>query len=192
MEKNKCRVFLGIPIEPALYEKLRRQLYSHHDELSEGRWILPENAHITIRFFGDIDRNQLSTLQLAIDEKIKSKFIHPFLMRIKKIAAFPNKEGSLIAAYMHKNDTLKEIFSLLSDISINTTTTNQPEFIPHITLYRNKGDKPVTLPVIVIRDCVFSIDTLVLYESQLDNEKRIYKKLYEIPLNKSTLPTERG
>jgi len=52
--QNKSRVFLGIPIRQSHYEKLKRLLLcAHHVNFSDGHWILPENVHITMRFFGE-------------------------------------------------------------------------------------------------------------------------------------------
>lgn len=182
MQKNKCRVFLGVPIPPSVYHQLKQLLCEHQDKLSDGRWILPENAHITLRFFGDIDRSQLTTLWQTIEDIIKNNSLSSFLMSVGKIAAFPNNKSNLIAAYLNENKKIQELFFLLSDIHADSAIFNNKPFIPHITLYRNKNDKPADLLPITVKASECVVDTLVLYESQLNDDKRIYKQLYSIQL----------
>ena len=183
MQENKCRVFLGIPVQQSLYEKLKHLLCSQQVNFPEGHWILPENAHITIRFFGDIDRNQLESLWNNIQNKINNH-AKPFSINIEKIAPFPRKNASLIAAYINQNNEIQKLFSSINDINIDSAFSNDGIFIPHITLYRNKNDIPATLPAIFTKDCEFTVDTFVLYESQIIDDKRIYRRLYSMQLKK--------
>lgn len=182
MQENKCRVFLGIPVPQPIYVKLKKLLCAHQHRFSAGHWILPENAHITIHFFGDIDHQQLDELWKNIKNKINNH-VKSFSINVEKIAAFPYKNSNLIAAYINENSEIQKLFSLMNNIHVDSEMLNKT-FIPHITLYRNKNDIPATLPEILVKDCEFIVDKLVLYESLLIDDKRIYRQLYSARLKK--------
>lgn len=181
MQENKSRVFIGIPVQLSSYEKLKKLLWPHEIHLPEGHWILPENTHITIRFFGDIDQHKLDELWNTIKNKINND-AKSFSINIEKIAPFPHKNSSLIAAYINENSEIQKLFSIISDIQVDSAHSNDKKFIPHITLYRNKNDVPAKLQTIFVNDCELIIDTLVLYESQLVDDKRTYQRLHSINL----------
>lgn len=183
MQENKSRIFIGIPVPQSLYEKLKQLLYPHEMHFPEGHWILPENTHITIRFFGDIDHNKLdelwNTIKIKINDCVKS-----FSINIEKIAPFPHKNSSLIAAYINENSEIQKLFSIINNVQVDSAHLQDKKFIPHITLYRNKNDVPEKLQTIFVKNCEFTVDTVVLYESQLIDDKRTYQRLHSMKLKK--------
>lgn len=183
MQENKSRVFIGIPVQLSSYEKLKKLLCPHEKHFPEGHWILPENTHITIRFFGDIDQHKLDELWNTIKNKINND-AKSFSINIEKIAPFPHKNSSLIAAYINENSEIQKLFSLINDIRVDSANLNDKKFIPHITLYRNKNDVPAKLQTIPVKDCEITVDSLVFYESQLIDDKRIYQPLHSMKLKK--------
>lgn len=183
MRENKSRVFIGIPVQKSWYEELKQLLCSQEMSFPEGHWILPENAHITIRFFGDIAHNQLEKLWNDIQNKINNH-VQSFSVNISKISSFPHKNSSLIAAYVNENSGIQKLFSLINEIQVDSVHLNDKKFIPHVTLYRNKNDVPATLQTIFVKHCKLAIDTLVLYESQLTDGMRTYQCLYSMQLQK--------
>lgn len=183
MKENKCRVFLGIPVPQYVYEELKKSLCGYEQYFSSGHWILPENLHITIHFFGDIEREKLETLWNEIKNKLDDHR-HSFLITVEKIAPFPNKKSGLIAGYIKLNQKIKFLFSLMKDISIYSAINTQQTFIPHITLYRNKNDYPLKLPAIDVQHCQFNMTELTLYESVLVSDKRMYRPLFSKAYNR--------
>jgi 2'-5' RNA ligase len=183
MQENKSRIFIGIPVQQSAYEKLKQLLCPHEMHFPKGHWILPENTHITIRFFGDIDHNQLDGLWNNIQSKINNH-VKLFSISVEEIAPFPHKNSSLIAAYVNEHSEMQKLFSLINDVRVNSVHLNDKKFIPHITLYRNKNDVPAKLQTIFVKDCELVVDTLVLYKSQLIDGKRTYQRLHSIKLKK--------
>lgn len=61
MAKNQCRVFLGIPLTEQLKDELqqatnRLKLLFNGEQIN---WSRPENLHLTLHFFGDIQNDKM-------------------------------------------------------------------------------------------------------------------------------------
>ena len=174
---DKHRLFLGIPISQNDYFFLKNTLFSHYPDLSDGKFIPDENAHLTIRFFGDISERKIAWLIEAIYEKIKNYFL-PFSLNTDKIALFPNQQGKMIAAYCLNHPILNELFLRIHEISIDHDYHNEKTFIPHVTLYRFNDKNTIAFPEITAVNRALPVNQLVLYESQLLDEARIYQQIH--------------
>lgn len=179
MEESKHRVFVGITVPLFVYEKLKQSLSAYEHLFSSGHWILPENVHVTIRFFGDISSEQLNTLRSEIKSKVHHRL--SFAITVDKISLFPHDNSTLIVAYVKLNPEIQHLHTLIKDISIHSISDREPDFIPHITLYRNKNNLPLKLPAITVQDCQFTATALTLYESVLIDNKRMYRPLFSEP-----------
>ena len=161
------RLFYGIPIKDnEILKKLRKEL----KKCVEGRFVIPENYHITLRFIGEVESpNQY------IRELNKVEF-RRFNLKFKKLGAFPSIENPRVIWLGCEG----EFFWFKSIIP--------EEFVPHLTLVRVKKiiDKNY-LKDLFNKSFEFSqeVEEVVLYKSTLTPNGSIYEKLFVKRFKKS-------
>ncbi len=139
LEYNQfMRVFIGIKLNKNCIESIKRELKSFKKIGSPIKWTKDENIHLTLKFLGEINKNKLEELISKIEERIND--IIKFKMIIKGFGAF-NKNGILTIfwAGVEKSKELYKLYNLIED-SCNSIGIEREirEFVPHITLGRNK------------------------------------------------------
>ena len=128
------RLFAGFPITPAVEDRLsalRLRLAAPTDGL---RWTSPEQWHMTLRFFGDIEDRQLASLM----QKLGACRQAPPLLRMETLGLFPAK-GILYAA-VEPTEELQAFYAAFTGcLAWEPPTGTSLPFHPHITLARSKG-----------------------------------------------------
>lgn len=102
------------------------------------KWVKMENWHITIKFLGDVNKNQLS----AIKNKIKEiKDFNEFYFQINKLDAFPNISYPKVI-YLGVDQGKNKLIEINEEIEKKLFELNfekeQRDFTPHITIGRSK------------------------------------------------------
>lgn len=128
------RLFAGFPLSPLAESRLsalRLRLADPGDGL---RWTTPEQWHLTLRFFGDLEADQISALGGAVNR------FHPPspLLRMETLGHFPAK-GILYAAIEPTAELTAFHAVLLEHLAPAIPPTISLPFHPHITLARSKG-----------------------------------------------------
>lgn len=110
--------------------------------LSGARWVEPEDYHITLCFFGDMDRNTANDLALAL-----TRIKHPYLtLEIERLDAFGNAKPRALIARIKSDQSLNELQSEVDWIARRLgIAADKRKFLPHITLARLKGTTPLEL-----------------------------------------------
>lgn len=184
---KKRRIFLGIPVSGEVYLALRRYLVLSPELLAAGRYTTLKNAHITLRFLGDVDENQLSLIRDKIISALSNQNVSPIDLQVTHIDYFPPEKKHLIAAMIAQNDQLELLFEemsrVLSDFNVKE---KRASFKPHITLYRFSKLLQNDICAIPVRDIAFTVNTLVLYESRPTENGSEY-----IPLSDYSLSPKR-
>ncbi len=118
----KNRLFLALPAVLDDYTSLQKA----YDGVIAGRWVAPENLHLTLNFFGDLFEQealsaQLSTLSFSLPP-----------LPIKGVGYFA--KNRILYARVEEQG-LADIYRLVSTLlGLPTKET----FIPHVTLMRVK------------------------------------------------------
>lgn len=123
MPENQKRIFLGIPIPSTMHAIFANLLQDYQSHFLQGHWVLPENLHITVRFFGDIDSKKISALWDQIKNKVTS--LSSFYIDLEKIDVFPYKNSSIVAAFIQNNLNLNNLFSIIQSIDLNYKMKNE-------------------------------------------------------------------
>ena len=128
------RLFAGIPLSPHAVERLsavRLRLAAPGDGL---RWSLPEQWHITLQFFGDVEPGQVGAITSAMQNVIHP----PVALRVDALGRFSAK-GILFAAVVASEElrTFRRIFA--EAVAPFSSASASLPFHPHITLARSKG-----------------------------------------------------
>lgn len=104
--------------------------------LSGARWIDPENYHITLRFFGDVDRHTANDLALELGSIRREAFD----LRIQRLDVFGNSKPHALYASIAPCPELAELNGEIERIAKRCGLRPDPrKFTPHITLARLKG-----------------------------------------------------
>ncbi len=128
------RVFIGVPLDASA----RRSLSAVQNELAksaQGRWIPPENLHITLRFIGET--RALGELSAALERACLG--FAPFSVHIGGIGSFERHGRALVFAKIVDADRKlgflhESLESALGDVGFGR---EGQAFKPHITLGRD-------------------------------------------------------
>ncbi|MBB5073792.1 2'-5' RNA ligase [Bartonella callosciuri] len=124
-------------------QKTTQALISLQNGLPNAQWINPQNFHITLSFFGEIESTVADKLMRAFDT-IK---IPPFVLQAKDFEIFgsQNAPHSLVV-HIKPCETLNLLHEKMQSIRNSLSLTpDEKKFIPHITLARLRDIKPEDL-----------------------------------------------
>lgn len=127
------RLFIAIPLSEAVREKLSG-LYQSMDGM---RWESQSQLHITLKFLGETDRDQLSELI----RDLKNIRHTAFQMTISGFGTFPEKgRPKILWIGVTKPEPLKDLHQKIEQqcVEMGFEAEDRP-FVPHITLARIKG-----------------------------------------------------
>jgi 2'-5' RNA ligase len=171
------RCFLGIPIPEELKKKVRTVI----EKINVGgiKFVSPENLHWTVKFFGELDEEQVKKVKELMDS-VEGRGME---IEVCGVGTFPSiSYVKVIWIGVKKGkeeftDFLKEVNSKFRDLGKKT------DVVPHLTIGRVKfiRDKEKLMETIKNLDNVklgkMKIDRLVLYESQLTPGGPVYRKI---------------
>lgn len=127
------RLFTGleIPREVAFALSLKR------GGLPGGRWIDPENYHITLRFIGDVDHATANEVTEALDRLANGE---AFTIRLAGLGSFGGDRPRALYAAVENNAALQRLQSAQERVLQRLGL--EPEgrkFVPHVSLARLRG-----------------------------------------------------
>ena len=173
------RLFIAIEIS----EPMRRELAALSKELKArscgGRFVPPENFHVTLRFIGESD--DLAGIASAMREACRG--IRPFTLRAERYGSF-DKSGSSRVALAEMDGDLDELNVLHETLSAALSdrgfARDPKRFVPHITLGRNvEHDELVSEELRAIPlSSVTEVRGMTLFESTRVKGKQVYSPLH--------------
>jgi 2'-5' RNA ligase len=188
-EKN-IRAFLAIePPEDilqkisVLQEKLRREI---RGQIS---WAKPPGQHLTLKFFGDISKEDVNHICSVMQNRIVSEA--SLNLKIEKIGVFPDdrRPRVLWCGVMGDAEKLVTLQKKLDDdfAAIGFPSEDRP-FRAHLTLARIKdwrdlmGMNEALVKYGAFTAGEFSCKELILFQSKLSPQGAVYTKLAEFAL----------
>lgn len=171
-------VFFGLPIDVLNSDVLNDMILQQHPQWQKHhgiRWLSPLNRHLTLHFFGAINPELLTELIQNLRQYLSKNY--NFSIEINKLYNFPKPNSDLVAAYVHLNQPLANLYhQLQSAIKDYGFTPEARVFLPHITLCRGKKHI-LKMEPIMVPDFSISIEQLVLYQSQPGTQASQYLPL---------------
>lgn len=82
------RLFLAVPLSPAVQTLVAEQIASLREEGWPVRWVQPEAVHLTLHFLGESDREHAELLRLALPTVVRAHAA--FALRTAALGVFPN------------------------------------------------------------------------------------------------------
>lgn len=159
------RLFIGLPVPAELADTLAR--HARTIPIPKGRWITPENLHVTLVFLGEVAEQALPSIKNELEQLNFS----PFPIRLTNLNTFP-RAGVLIVEVDPNQRLLHLQAQVVSRMVHCGFVPEERPYHPHITLARFLGSRALrlsesqrTLSASLRRS--FSADTINLYRSNL-------------------------
>jgi len=180
---KKRRIFIGSFIHIDGIDKAYNKIKKEFKGAIFGRWIPEKNFHITYKFIGEVDENQLNSIYHQIRDELNS--IKNVNINLNGLGAFPSiyNPKILFIKAEESNNCLTDIHKFVEDrlSYIGFQPTNK-EFIPHITLMRIKRYKIENFLKSMHKFDGYNFGTIKkieinIIESILKPDGAVYKKL---------------
>ena len=156
------------------------------------KWVQPQNIHLTLKFLGEINEDELSKINLILDTLAKDK--KSFLIRIASLGAFPKiNYPRVIWVGIDKGDG--ETKGLARELEEKIEKIGLPKedraFSSHITIGRirsNLGKDKLVASLTELQDYFkettqeFTVNKITLFKSTLTPKGPIYEVLKEANL----------
>ncbi len=130
---HEMRLFIAINLN----EDTKARLVSLRDELrsrsARGRFVLPENLHLTLAFLGECDDKKAA----AARQCMEGMEVQPVSLVVDRVGRFPRRAGDIWWAGLQGNEGLLDLQRILTNSLISAGfSLDARKYSPHITLGR--------------------------------------------------------
>lgn len=185
---STIRAFFAIDTDQLCREYLGRVASVLQRSRADVSWVKPGNAHLTLKFLGDISADA----QILIQETLKDILINQktFDLILSGVGVFPNFEKPRIVwvGIDDRSRRLAGLFDLLEPIFESLGFPREKRrFNPHLTLGRvRSGSGRQALNEAIHNNLdstgpLFHVDHATLYRSDLKPSGAVYTPLYQFP-----------
>jgi len=158
------RLFTGLKVPPALATRLTLL----QSGLRGVKWVDPEDFHITLRFYGDVENHAAQ----AITDNLEHLCFAPFTLNLSPLGVFGGKQPHMIWAGIKENPQLTALHKAHEQLAQRLGF--KPEgrkFIPHITIARGRSTTTQAVSDYLsshdlITGMSFEIDEFTLYSAK--------------------------
>ena len=185
---KSIRAFLAIDLPEEIRDRIRGIQDRLKTNLKGVRWIRPEGIHLTLKFLGNISKNDILNISGMIEKQ--TKYVGPLMLKVGTVGTFPNLKRPRVLWLGIGGETeqlitlQKKIDAALEDCGFKRETRT---FRPHLTLGRIKSPKGTSGLSQAIEDGKnfaagsFHAACLALFKSDLTPKGAIYTKLAHSP-----------
>jgi 2'-5' RNA ligase len=176
---------LAIEIDAGTRSAITDLLGRFRAELPRISWTRPENAHLTLRFFGEVVPEFIEGF--AIQLRPFAARMQPVGARVSGVGAFPNaRRPSIVWAGMEfDGDGITRLQQASENIARQLGLPPETRaFVPHVTVGRVRRDAPhAHLTAALQRESRFSanaftVDAVSLFSSELTPQGARYTRLH--------------
>jgi RNA 2',3'-cyclic 3'-phosphodiesterase len=184
---QNLRVFLAISISQTASSILQRQLSSLKPTLEKYKlsWIPQQNWHITVKFIGTLQAQQIPVLARELTAELQQS--PTFQLELTSVDWFPNKtKPIMLAAIPVPCEPLNQLASRVDKtLARYGIVRNSKPFRAHLSLARSHkrakhtASQLLSAPLTPITVAVSQVD---LYQSQFEKQGVYYSKLANFKL----------
>ena len=183
------RAFIAVEISPVTIDRIAAAITDLKPKLPGVRWLAPANFHLTIKFLGDIETDQLNAIDNALE-----LVITPFprcTINAKGLGVFPGLRHPKVVWVGFIANELTQLAKRIDTALSPLGFTAEPRgFTPHLTIGRWRQVKQesgnLKQELARWRDHEFGstfVDQVILFRSVLKPTGAVYSKLNVIELN---------
>lgn len=188
--EDRTRCFIAIPLSETVREKVREAITTIRKDFFPGaKWIKTENLHITLKFLGDIMKEDVSCICDRL-QLIADKF-EPYELEMGTLGAFPRKNRPRVIWFGTRNPPGNhiELVNKVEDEMLDEGFPREKKSgTPHISIARIKHRNPVKWPheefFVNLFDIipVLCVNKIVLFKSTLSPHGAEYSSIAEFNL----------
>jgi RNA 2',3'-cyclic 3'-phosphodiesterase len=188
-EKN-IRAFLAIEPSAEVLSAIARLQEKLKKEISGAiSWTRPQGNHLTLKFFGNIDRNTVENICAAV--KKQTAATQPLLLKVEKIGVFPDIRKPRVLWVGTSGDSGRLTLlqnKLEADFEVLGFPRENRPFRAHLTLGRIKDSRAAAgIEAAMKKHSAFAagefrVAELILFQSNLTPQGAIYTKLQTFQL----------
>jgi RNA 2',3'-cyclic 3'-phosphodiesterase len=185
-KKGQSRLFIAVdlPIR-VVQEIIRIQNIIKKEVLFEGKFINPEQIHLTIKFIGEVSIKQLPAIEKSLDKIISGTM--EAQLGILDVFSVNNRVKIIFISIICPQ--LTQFVQKVERAVLPWSLAENNSFVNHVTIARvkkientNKKRLLDLLHSIMVKPLQFTIDSFVLKESILSEQGAIYidKAIYKL------------
>lgn len=192
------RIFTAIDISAEARTRISDYIEHLRGEFSQLRvgWEKTEKLHLTLKFLGDIEDNQLQNLQATVEKTARQ--ISDFNLQILGTGVFPSsrKPRILWLGVGGEQGSLRKLNDILeSECETVGFAREKRNFKAHLTIARlREPHKSVELAEFHAQNNFtspdFSVKELIVYQSRLLPNGSQYTPIFRVGFDKSTFPID--
>lgn len=184
------RIFVGIDLSDEAREMAAEYIDGLRREFPNTRvgWERAEKLHLTLKFLGEIDEDQLGRLKNAVSRVVKE--VKPFGLEISDTGVFPQVEKPRVLwlGVSGNIDALNDLYQRIeTECEKEGFPREQRKFNPHLTIGRvrqpqNGGELAKQHLQNSAEPAGMQVSELVIFLSTLQPTGSIFKKLFKFRL----------
>jgi 2'-5' RNA ligase len=187
---KKTRAFVAIEAGPVIREACNRLSKKLAKSGADVNWADPDGQHLTLKFLGDIDLNDVAEIYMALERHVGQH--EPFEIEIAGAGAFPDlaRPRTIWAGVREGLEPLQQLFDDVEECLRGLGFRKEArKFVPHVTLGRlrdsDTGLAELSELIAAQSDAVLGVmevEELILYSSQLERTGPVYEPMARVEL----------
>jgi 2'-5' RNA ligase len=184
-DEKKIRTFLAIDLPGEVRGDLAAIQTRLKSALEGVRWTRPEGIHLTLKFFGDIDRDAIGSIADIVEKKTET--FKRLSLTIGRLGAFPTVNRARVL-WIGVEGEIEKLASLQGGMDegfeVLGFEKETRSFKPHLTLGRARSSRGMITGLREVMESVryddpnpFSAEGLSLFKSDLGPGGAVYTKL---------------
>lgn len=130
------RVFIAIELEDTAKAYLEQVQQTVRGYCRRGNFTPKENLHMTLRFLGEVDSDDIEMLKEAM--YVTAQRNCAFSLSLDRLGAFPRGNSGVLWAGVKKSSSLERLFSMMEKNLMKEGFSREKKGLsPHITLGRD-------------------------------------------------------
>ena len=188
MDKS-IRAFIAVTLSESVKQPTKKIIADFKSLNLDIKWVEPHNAHLTLKFLGDVKMNRMDNITAALQEALST--MKPIKTQLFCLGTFPNNRTPHIF-WIGLDDSEKKLSQLAETLEeklkqIGFVRENR-DFKSHVTLGRIKSLKNISLLYQKIQDyplpqTSLTVDKITLFKSTLTRTGPIYEAIEEFLIN---------
>lgn len=137
------RCFIAIDMPEDIKRSISDFISKIDHKIKGIRWVLPENIHLTLKFLGELEDNQIKEVKKKISD-ISSNHSN-FDINISKIGGFPTlKKPNILWIGIEESENLKALYDDIENSLLEIGFEKEDrKFSPHLTIGRVKDKRDI-------------------------------------------------
>ncbi len=186
---DKIRSFIAISLPEPVLQAIGKAQETLKGARLDIRWVRQEGIHLTLKFLGDVERENIEGIQAAIARAAKGA--SPFTLYGEGVGVFPDRKRPRVI-WVGLSGDLQALAALQRDLESQLDGLGFPRekrpFKGHLTVGRVKGRLDATRlakaldGLSAFKTESFSVECVELFQSTLRPQGAVYDRLAEIGL----------